>query len=487
MRPDYLLQLALLALPVLAIVPAARLINNEQDSHHQIRHSLPNLLKVDEISDIYPDWDIRGKMELDAGRLLVKEEKGSIWSHHPLKNSKEEWTVDLVFRNSEQEDVDDHSFYDTNGLSFWLLDGKIPDDTLNFGGPKRFDGFQFLMNNMDYRGLKIFANDGTKDIVNSDANALGGCRVNYLDSMVPFTLRISYSASKNWFKVQIDNNLCFSTDALSFGKLGSDLRLGVSASTNKVSKEYWEVLKMDIYDKLSEDAIDDHGVYGGAQQKVVTLTRAEDAKPTNAPQQQKRPSLMEKMMESQGLKDWPQPGQSQDQVQELKSVPAQNLDKLDSSLSEITSKLTLLENTVNAFDVTKMIDLSDAIDGIKQIQSQQLSVLGELKTTYENFENLLASHYKEMTDSVRILNKEIVEEIKKHRSEVHSVSSKVDLLMDNHKEINNQYQTLNTRSNDSELFSTIVKWVLIPLIVGIVAVIVVVYRLKKDIKHSKLL
>ncbi|KAM9886516.1 hypothetical protein OXX69_013726, partial [Metschnikowia pulcherrima] len=108
----------------------------------------------------------------------------------------------------------------------------------------RFDGLQFLMNNKEYRGLKIFANDGTKDVVNAEANALGGCAVNYLDSMVPFTMRVSYSAARNWFKVQIDNNLCFSTDALSFGDISGKLTLGVSASTNPVSKEYWEVLKM---------------------------------------------------------------------------------------------------------------------------------------------------------------------------------------------------------------------------------------------------
>ncbi|KAM9938125.1 hypothetical protein OXX80_002353 [Metschnikowia pulcherrima] len=467
MKISQLFHAALLALPALAIVPEARLINNEHANGRQSRFSLPNLLKVDDVADLYSDWDIRGTMELEAGRLLVKEGSGSVWARQPLANSKNEWTIDLVFRNSEQEDVDDHSFFDTNGLSFWLLDGSIPEDTSNFGGPKRFDGLQFLMNNKEYRGLKIFANDGTKDVVNAEANALGGCAVNYLDSMVPFTMRVSYSAARNWFKVQIDNNLCFSTDALSFDDISGKLTLGVSASTNPVSKEYWEVLKMDIYDKLSEDARDDHGVASGAAQKVVTMTQTETTRPTNPPQ--KRPSLMEKIMN-----------------QERNAAP-QNLDKFDSSLAEIASKLSLVEEAVNAFDATKLIDLSEAISGIKQIQSSQSSVLSELKSTYENFESLLASHYREMTESVRTLNQEVVDEIRRHRAEVHSVSGKVDLLMNNHKEIQGQYQTLDTRSSESELFSTIVKWVLIPLIVGIVAVIVVVYRLKKDIKHSKLL
>ncbi|GEQ68837.1 hypothetical protein JCM33374_g2506 [Metschnikowia sp. JCM 33374] len=477
------LQIALLALPAWAILPEARLMNNDQESALQIRHSLPNLLKVDDVKELSADWDIRGTMELDAGRLLVKEGQGSVWSRNPLPNSKDEWTVDLVFRNSEREEVDDHTFYDTNGLSFWLLDGNIPQDTSNFGGPKRFDGLQFLMNNLDYKGLKIFANDGSKDVVNSEANALGGCKVDYLDSSIPFTIRVSYSASKNWFKVQIDNNLCFSTDALSFRNVGSNLLLGVSASTNPISKEYWEILGMDIYTKLSEDAVDDHGVAGEAAPKVVTLTKVELAQPTSRPQdQQRRLSLMERMMANQAQAP---PNAQPQQQQQAQTV--QNLDKFDSSLADIASKLTLLEETVNAFDLTKMIDLSEAIQGIKQIQSQQSSVLGGLKNTYENFEKLLASHYKEMTESVRSINKEVVEEIRKHRSEVLGISNKVDLLMDNHKEIQSQYQPRDKNSADSELFGTIVKWVLIPLIIGIVAVIVVVYRLKKDIKHSKLL
>ncbi|OBA21780.1 concanavalin A-like lectin/glucanase [Metschnikowia bicuspidata var. bicuspidata NRRL YB-4993] len=463
-----LIKLVVSIAPVLAILPEARLVNNEQDTDFPSRHSLPNLLKVDQISDIYADWDVRGSMNLEAGRLVVEDGKGSVWSRHPLANSKNEWTVELVFRNSEQEDVDDHSFFETNGLSFWLLDGLVPDDTLNFGGPLKFDGLQFLMNNLDYRGLKIFANDGSKSINNAETNALGGCRFNYLDSMVPFTMRVSYSASRNWFKVQIDNNLCFSTDALSFGKIGSDLRLGVSASTNPVSREYWEVLKMDIYDRLSEDAIDDHGVADGPAPKIVTKTQMSSSQRTSKPLQ-KAPSLMEKMMSNRGQT----------------APPVQNLDKLEGSLSEITSKLMTIEHTVNSFDFTKINDLSVAIEGIKQIQSQQLSVLGELMTTHKHFESLLTSHYREMTKAVRVLNQGIIEEVRKHRLEVQDVSGKVDLLMDNHREIKGQYQNLDTRSADFEYLGTIIRWVLIPLIIGIVAIIVVVYRLKKDIKHSK--
>lgn len=447
-------------------------MNQEQEAHRQSRYSLPSLLKLDDVSELYDNWDIRGAMELEEGRLLVKDGKGSLWARQPLPNSKDEWTVEITFRNSEQIDVDDHTFYDTNGLSLWLIDGDVPDDALNFGGPRKFDGLQFLVNNLGHKGLKIFANDATKEVVNSDDKSFGGCNIDYLDSMVPFTIRVSYSAHKNWFKVQVDNNLCFSSSALSFSRISSNLLLGVSASTNPVSKEYWEVLKLDVFDKLTKDAIDDHGVADVAPVKYVTKT--EIARATDRPTQQKRPSLMEKMMAHQ------------EQMAPVQKT-GENLDKFDASLSDIASKLSLLEETVNAFDLTKIIDLSVAIDGIKQIQSLQLSVLAELKTTYENFEGLLASHYREMTDSVRVLNKEIMEEIKMHRSEVHSISGKVDLLMENHKEIEGQYQARDSRSNDSELFSTIVKWVLIPLVVGIVAVIVVVYRLKKDIKHSKLL
>lgn len=465
----------LLAKHVSAIVPEAQIARQDDQNHHPGPQSLPNLLDLTSASELSSDWSIFGTMALDAGRLVVTQDLGSIWARDVLENSKDEWTIEVLFRNSEQIDVDDHLYYDTNGFAFWLLDasGLMLNDFLNFGGPRRFDGFQFLINNKERRGLKIFANDGTLDMVNQLDKSLGGCAINYLDSMVPFILRVSYSARTKWFKVQIDNNLCFKTDSLTFDNIKRDLRFGVSASTNEASKEYWEVMKLNVFPFLTENAIDDHGIITEGSIKLVTVTAAEESEPTiNA--QVARQSLMEKTR------------QFHEEQKKVADEPASH--NFDSSFNEITSKLERLEAMLDKIDMSQVSDLATALAGVRDIQLHQLDVLKELKSTYNQFETLLASQYKEMTQSISILHSRVIDEIKDHQADVANIGKKVDLIMENHKDL--QYQSNSHVSNvadSSEFFSVVLKWVLLPIVIGITVLALFVYRLRKDIKHSKLL
>lgn len=450
-----------LAAPVLAIVPEARIV------HPNLRQSLPNLLKAESRNDFLDNWDLRDNLDLESGRFTVKKGQGSIWSKLPLVNSKGEWTIDLVFRNSEQVDVNDHTYYDTNGLSFWLLDSNIPSDVLNFGGPKSFDGLQFLINNKDNKGLKIYANDNSKEIRNSEQDAIGGCNLNYLDSMVPFTLRVSYSSSKKWFKVQVDNNLCFKTDVVSFANLKRDLTFGVSASVEQRSQEYWEILKLDVVEGLTADAIDDHGIVEAGGVKVVTVTQA-DAKPTGAPGTQ---SLMERMAKGQA--------ETSNNVKTAHENGNNNADlsvhfkALDQKIETISSSLKMVP------------ELLSTLKTVQQNQASQLQAIEDLKAKYNTFESLLGSHYKELTEDSRVSNRKMLDEIALKYSDTSKLVTSVELLVKKNKEFQNQ--GIDTQSQSSEFFGVIVKWVLIPLAIGITALIVVVYRLKKDIKHSKLL
>lgn len=463
----------LLVRHVSAILPEAQIVR--QDDRNQVPgpQSLPNLLDLTSADDLAQDWTIQGDMVLESGRLVVKKNLGSIWAHKVLENAKDEWTIEVVFRNSEQVDVDEHNFYDTNGFAFWLLDasGLMLNEFSNFGGPQRFDGFQFLINNKEQRGLKIFASDGSRDTVNLLETSLGGCGINYLDSMVPFTLRISYSGRTDWFKVQIDNNLCFKTDSLTFANIKRDLRFGVSASTDEVSQEYWEVLKLNVYPYLTENAIDDHGIISEGSIKQIT----EQVKPTVSPQVT-RQSLMEKTRQFK---------------EELTgNADQQSGTNFDSSLIEISSKLVTMEELLNKLEINKVSDLATALADVKQIQLQQLEVLQEMKSTYKNFESLLASQYKEMGRSIAELHESVINEIKDHQAEVLDISMKVDLIMANHKDLADQYRSTTevfAAPDSSEFFSVVLKWVLLPIVIGIAVLTLFVYRLRKDIKHSKLL
>lgn len=470
--------LALLARHVSAILPEAQI--NRQDENNQLpsSQSLPNLLELKSPDDLAANWLLHADFKLEEGRLVVKKNAGSLWAKNVLENGRDEWTVEVTFRNSEQVSVDDHTYYDSNGFALWLLDGdsSMLSDFLNFGGPATYDGFQFLINNKEQKGLKIFANDGKQRVENSLSKALGECAINYLDLMVPFTLRVSYSGKTNWFKVQIDNNLCFKTDALTFANIKRSLRFGVSASTNEASKEYWEVFKFDVYPYLTENAIDDHGIISGGSIKQITVT--EQAKPTSSPQIQ-RESLLEKSRKFR----------EELQKQNTPEQPQLNFD-FDSSFGAILEKLAVLEQSLDKVDTSKVPDLALALENVKSIQLQQLEVLGEMKNTYSNFELLLAAQYKEMSHSIEVLHERVIAEIKDHQSDLVNLGRKVDLIMANHKELRDQYTSANEQlasPDSSEFFSVILKWVLLPIVIGIALLATFVYRLRKDIKHSKLL
>lgn len=465
MKFSSILAIAVTATPVFAIIPEA-VLNTPPDSHEQpTKLSLQNLLEISDVNDLLTNWQITGSMQFGAGRLFVDQSAGALWSKELLDNLKSEWTIELTFRNSEQEDVDDHTYFDTNGLAFWLLDEASPTSGTNFGGPEKFEGFEFLINNKKERGLKIFANDGSKVLENPEGS-FGGCAINYLDSMVPFTLRISYSQAKNWFKVQIDNNLCFKTDQLTLDRISLNLRFGVSASTNQKSKEYWEVLKLEVFDGLTTDAIDDHGIITGGLIQVKTVTQE-----VKQPVETHHPSVnRESLME---------------RTQKFREEMKKSQPDVYQQLSDIRASLSAIEGTSNKPD-SAISALVERIGQIESTQNLQLQLLNDIIANYDKFDALVKSQYRETSDALMVLNNKVLDEIKIHQVEVHEMSAKVDLLMDNHKGLQSQPLTPNI-PDVSEFFSAVVKWVLIPIVLGIAVLSAFVHRLRKDIKHLKLL
>lgn len=435
---------------------------------------LPNLVKLNSLNELSPDWSVKGNMVLEEGRLIVKDGSGSIWSRDALSNTKDDWTIEVVFRNSENVEVEDHLYFDSNGFSFWLIESNLPQNSENFGGPKSYEGFQFLFNNKEGRGLKIFANDGTKAPQNSKADALGECDINYLDSLIPFTLRLSYSGQNKVFKVQVDNNLCFRTEKISLANVKNDFIFGVSASVDAKSQEYWELIKLDSYNEVTEDAIDDHDLIKEGLVQMVTVTQTDDSQPTehsNAEQPNfNRKSLMEKTNDGGSSVDFSQ---------------------VSAHIVEITNKLNVLENSLGKFDNSEVSELSSALQEVKKVQSEQLAVLLDMRKTHEDFQALLRSHFKEMVSSVGVLHQKVIDEIKVHQMETHNIEDKVDLLMANHKTILKQYMEyageMKGKNDSSEFFSVVVKWVSLPFFILMAGLSLLVYRLRKDIKHSKII
>lgn len=461
---------------VLAIVPDAPLMDASSNKPAPGYQSLPDLFTVADVKDL-KNFDVGGSLKLDAGRLVFDNGQGYIWSKSTVPNSKDEWTIDLVFRNSEIVDTNDHSFVDFNGFSFWLvqksLTPSIGRDTSNFGGPSTFDGFQFLVNNKEKSGLKIFANDGSKQITNQLDSALGTCSFQYLDSMVPFTLRISYSASKNVFKVQVDNNLCFKTDALTFKNLNEDMTFGVTGGVHPDSKEYWEILKLNVHSQLTEDAIDDHGIISDGGKRVVTVVEEKNEAPNFHPSQT-RESLMER------TRKWIE---QERKLQEQQRQTAQDaLNQAPDHLSDVSSKLSLLESLLKEDDHLRGGHTSQLLEKIIEAQVEQMKMLNDLSQRYSKLEQITSSQIKEAVSS-------IVGDIRTQRQEIADISRRLNVVVEHgEKQANNAPITSHGAQPDfSEFFSKVIKWVLLPIVIGITVLSVFVHRLRRDIKHSKLL
>lgn len=471
--------LAVLA-TALAIVPDASIKDSAEKPNPGVE-SLPNLFTITNAKEI-KNYDISGSLKFDASRLVFENGKGALWARNPLKNSRDEWTIDLVFRNSEVVDTDDHSYVDTNGFAFWLLQKSsspsLSKDTSNFGGPAVFDGLQFLVNNKEKSGLKIFANDGTKQIANQLDSSLGTCSFGYLDSMVPFTLRLSYSASKNWFKVQVDNSLCFKTDALTFKKLAEDFTFGATASVHQNSKEYWEVLKLDTYPQLTEDAIDDHAIISDSGAKVVTVVedaqKADEESPNFHPSKA-RESLMErtrKWIEQERENEAQQQGQNAQQPQQGSFDPS-------GQFSDILSKISGLEALLK--EDGKSSRFNELLERVLEAQLEQMKIISELGQKYANIERIVISQNKESVSTV-------LDDLRVQRNEIADMSRRLNLALEQGKQSNGGNAHASIPQPDfSEFYSKMVKGVLIPIVIGIVILSVIVHRLRRDIKHSKLL
>ncbi|KAI5962655.1 uncharacterized protein KGF55_003731 [Candida pseudojiufengensis] len=444
--------------------------------------SLNNLLQINYKSDI-STYQLSNGIKFDSGRLLFSK-LDSMWSNLNLPTSNE-FTIEIVFRSTGKSQ--DIRFSDNN-LAIWIYD-----DSISTIGSKNFDGFKFLINNNQQQGLKIFNNDGSDAEKFNLDESLGDCQFRYLESDVPFTLRISYSNLKNWFKIQVDNNLCFKTNHVKIPV--GNYKLGLTSFINSQSNEEFEILGLKVWDKVIEDAIDDHGIMIDGELKVDTITKVVDTpKDDHVRPNVVRESLMERARKHR--EEMLMMEQQMNQNNEIKNQP---------DLSIVLDRLNDLEFSIA--DLSKIVGsngISSSSSSSNSPSSQEISELKELiqqsQSVVNNLQNIIAKQYIELLDSVSQLNQKLIGEVREQHFGMEEISKKVDLLMNEHKEVKYQYQkqkieeeSLNSNdkprisNNDGVIFDKIIKWILIPLIIVLLALVVFVYRLRHDIKHSKLL
>ncbi|CAK9437307.1 uncharacterized protein LODBEIA_P16850 [Lodderomyces beijingensis] len=441
--------------------------------------SLPNLLHIQSIGDI-KNYDISGNVQYDSGRLLISQ-YGSLWTRS-LFPRESEFTVEVVFRSSGTgEDI----MFSDNHLTFWVVESRTT--------PENYDGFKFVVNNRDTQGLKIFNNDGTSSGSGSDESlslSIGDCQFRYLQSDVPFTLRISYT--DKWFKVQVDNNLCFKTDQVQIPVTHGGYKFGISSFMNPQSSETFEILAVKVWDGITEDAIDDHGLMADGQLKIDVTEKQVAVEQQQQQQDQEqdtgpdaaRRKFLEKVQ--------------QQQQQHQQNEPRISSAKPSHDMVQVVAKIENLEHLIA--DLSKSIVPNTNIDEVTDVVKQTQLTLLELKQTF-------IQQYSELLTAIASLNQKVIGEVREQHYGMEELSRKVDLLMNEHKQVQHQYQkqqhhqqrkdlelerqrngnNLDGSSGSGSVADSLIKWILVPLVVILLALLVFVYRLRHDIKHSKLL
>ncbi|EGW33977.1 uncharacterized protein SPAPADRAFT_54220 [Spathaspora passalidarum NRRL Y-27907] len=451
--------------------------------------SLPNLLDIKGLSELKA-WQTFGNIRYDVGRLLIdsstvgkSQGQGAIWSRNDLTNADSEWTIEYIFRTSGT--ARDLTYSDVNGLSLWLVDPvhtfQLPRLSYdNFGGPSSYDGFQFLISNEGRPGVKIFNNDGSKPGSTKSKDAIGDCQFHFLDSSVPFTIRISYSKAKSWFKVQVDNNLCFKTNKIEFPK--TKFKFGMTGKVAQGSSEVYEILGLRVWDHLTEDAIDDHGLLNDGDSKGDTATIVVK-KPEPSGPAQVRQSLMEKArqhreeMKKQGHN--PPAHQQQQQPQHIPTASG-DMREINSKLDQLESLVKHLQSSINKQET----QIHDA----KQNSMLQKHAIDDITKSVTDLKSVIAEQYSQLLQAVAQLNQKVIGEVREQHYGMEELSKKVDLLMANHKEVAYQYERETQSVKPSAGFMDVmISWILVPLVIILLLLLVFVYRLRHDIKHSKLL
>ena len=466
-------------------------LNKEEPEHL----SLPNLLKIDSMERLKLNWEIDPSLKLDNGRIIFGKGEGGIWSKPKLMNTNDEWTIELVFKSTGTSESNAASG-SNNGLALWLIDESedaIKRNRDNFGGPRRFDGFQFLLNTKESKGLKIFNNDKSKDLNPILINSVGECRFNYLDSTDPFSLRFSYSKLRRLFKIQLENALCFKTEKIKIPDDANDYKFGITSSLDPGSGDTFELYKLDVWSHMTEDALDDHSIIkDGKALRFQTNNAPAEQKTNYVPPSEIRESIMErnrKLAESsqRQLNEKENLGIEQTPMTAKESEYAGSMARLDilsSRITELGSKLEGLGGSPQTgLYKSGTGNLEQQILDLKLIQEEQSKNLAFLQENFKLLESTLKQQHEILLQKLTTSLAEVIEEVREDQLLSENSFKKINSLMQNNKDV--QWQVSEGDRHFAIL--PILRWTLVAIIAVVMTLIVVVHRLRRDIKHSKIL
>ncbi|KAG0671326.1 hypothetical protein C6P45_000780 [Maudiozyma exigua] len=406
-------------------------------------NSLADLLKVEKPPS---NWISLDQTVLEEGRIILtpkKQTKGALWLKEPVKLTKEftiEWTVRSV--NYEGKS--------TGGMAFWFISSDKTKDSSLYNGPAKFSGLQILVDNNGPLGQSIRGqlSDGSIAFKKDDIydKSFGSCLMGYQGTSVPVTIRLSYSesldsTSTNMLKLQVDNRVCFQTNKINFPKdaiANNGLyNVGVTAD-NANTEESFEVLKMEYYDTVTEEALIPNVKEMG------------------------QPRMIAKIIDQS--------------TGEVKTVEKSVLDEQNDKTSnyELYQKMDKIEGKILANDIVKLEAK------LETIMKNQMTLLEQLNHVFENLQDAT-------TSSVNNAKASADDESYK---QFYSMNEKLEQLMQERekvREANKKDEALqNNGITGDEILKRLAVW-LLPFIVLIIVLAYYTFQIRKELTKTKLL
>ncbi|CUS22773.1 LAQU0S06e05688g1_1 [Lachancea quebecensis] len=394
--------------------------------------SLPDLIQTKKLPDA---WVSGGDAILEEGRVVLtpkKSSKGSLWTKNGYTLGSS-FTAEWTLRSTN------HKGKSPGGLALWFVSANSPQDTELYNGPSKYEGLQLLIDNngeLDST-LRGQLNDGTQQFTSSDIydKTFGSCLLAYQDSTVPLTVRLTYDSTKGgFFKVQVDNRVCFQTKKIHFPV--EEYKFGITA-TNADNEESFELLQLEIFD----------GVLGEALKPNI-----------NAMEQ---PKLLTKLVNEKTGKE------------ELRETSPLEMAAPGNTISnnDLLKKLNRLEGKILANDIGI---LASTIDELIQVQKQQaknlekvLAVLGSKSVGQEGTENAGDDSFKDFFKLDEKLEKLLMEQRKLREASKSHASS-------------------NGGPHIDEVVRKLTIW-LIPLVAVMMVMAYYTFRIRQEIVKTKLL
>ncbi|KAG7694263.1 hypothetical protein KL951_004141 [Ogataea haglerorum] len=394
---------------------------------------------------------------------------GAVWSKNKISSAS--FSLQLTFRS-----VGAFGFTGA-GLSLWLLDQDPGSDISNFGGPSQFSGLQILLdaNEQDLGPVfRVYVNDGSRKI-NLAQDYLGAYTYSFQDSQVPSTLKLGYENRK--LKITCDNKLLFETDSINLDPYLKNMRVGISAASLRDVKkaEQFEILMFKFFDKVieslkveaSETLVAKHHELEQRQARQAQL--AEDNKRTR---------------ERQSSRSAPVPPRPESAEYDLLA----GLDEVKTILTHQTAPQVLQKQL---FDVTKSIKMMNEKNSVYNTQMEKsydtlLKQTEELNAKYEALRQLITRQ----NQLLELVDERFV-----------TFNSYFQGQSQNHESINDKLKQLQefyakgSRPSDYESefesklnkFMSAVRLIMMPVLVLLIIMTLLVYKLRNDIKHAKVL